>query len=220
MTNKAKEAVQSAEEWFEARVDYFSIKHPQQKRHTDVILQSLRALSALLDEGIHLAQPTDNNEALEFIQSYKLLLNNMELGTPKNEDGSVTIPPWLRDCRTHLEKHEEATRQALSQPVQEKTPCQGVSWCGKRNKWVCDCKREQPPSNNTAIREWQPIETAPRDTPILVLYDHGGVEKLILKGSANYFVQACCDTLIVTMRGATHWMPLPDTKAIEASKEE
>jgi hypothetical protein len=51
--------------------------------------------------------------AKELITSYKLLLTNTELGEPKNADGSVTMPPWLRDCRKHLD-HEKTIKAALS----------------------------------------------------------------------------------------------------------
>ena len=57
--------------------------------------------------------------------------------------------------------------------------------------------------------KWQPIETVRNDIEILVLYDFGGVEKLILRPEKDYFIQACDNSLMVTMRGATHWMPLP-----------
>ena len=64
-----------------------------------------------------------NTEALEaldrILMSYKLMLNNIELGTPKNEDGSKTLPPWLRDCRNDL-KLSETIRTALEQSQQDR----------------------------------------------------------------------------------------------------
>lgn len=51
-------------------------------------------------------------------QSYKIMLNNLELCEPKNADGTKSIPPWLRDCRIDLNKFE-TIRKALTQSVEE-----------------------------------------------------------------------------------------------------
>tara|TARA_A200000113_G_scaffold196166_2_gene187060 strand:- start:613 stop:1068 length:456 start_codon:yes stop_codon:yes gene_type:complete len=62
------------------------------------------------------ASNTEAFEALDrILMSYKLMLNNIELGTPKNEDGSKTFPPWLRDCRNDL-KLSETLHSALTNP--------------------------------------------------------------------------------------------------------
>ena len=70
-----------------------------------------------------------NTEALEaldrILMSYKLMLNNIELGTPKNEDGSKTLPPWLRDCRNDL-KLSETIRKALTIPPAKKVDVEAL----------------------------------------------------------------------------------------------
>ncbi|GEM_PF-5152022 len=73
--------------------------------------------------------PASNTEALEaldrILMSYKLMLNDIELGTPKNEDGSKTLPPWLRDCRNDL-KLSETIRKALTIPPAKKVDVEAL----------------------------------------------------------------------------------------------
>lgn len=76
-------------------------------------LSEVKAIRALQEQG-HLSPKPSNKEALEALdrlaQSYKILLTNTELCEPKNMDGTKTFPPWLRDCRTDLEKIETIRR--------------------------------------------------------------------------------------------------------------
>tara|TARA_R110000851_G_scaffold184844_1_gene334214 strand:- start:26 stop:532 length:507 start_codon:yes stop_codon:yes gene_type:complete len=50
-------------------------------------------------------------------------------------------------------------------PTIKPTKCTGVSWCGVRNEWVCDC----PPKPQYG--EWLPIESAPKDGDIIMFLE-------------------------------------------------
>ena len=71
--------------------------------------------------------------------------------------------------------------------------------------------------------DWQPIETAPRDGTVILVFQGAGDgfytekgqigtarwrEQLMLGGSMTWCAADCCDG-VTTYDNATHWMPLP-----------
>lgn len=65
------------------------------------------------------------------------------------------------------------------------------------------------------MNEWQPIESAPKDTAVLA-YDFG-YEVAHFNTLLNKWV-ACSDHRPI--RGPTHWMPLPDPPATTSREGE
>jgi hypothetical protein len=68
------------------------------------------------------------------------------------------------------------------------------------------------------MSEWQPIETAPRDTPVLIY--QSGVDMAVAVGSITprntlVWFDPCYD--VVTFQ-PTHWMPLPNGPSKDQSE--
>jgi len=114
---KELEKMKHSKEQIDAAIEYLIRVKAQEPSISIENTRFFKIILAALEQ--YKQQPASNTEALEaldrILMSYKLMLNDIELGTPKNEDGSKTLPPWLRDCRNDL-KLSETIRTALTNP--------------------------------------------------------------------------------------------------------
>lgn len=64
--------------------------------------------------------------------------------------------------------------------------------------------------------EWQPIDTAPRDGTVVLIYapPHAGLGDIICKASWHEDAGWCVDEL----RDVTHWMPMPSPPAMKEGR--
>ena len=74
-------------------------------------------------------------------------------------------------------------------------------------------KQKEAPEGSRDMLEWQPIETAPKDSTAITIYsvNHGILHNynLVVLPNDNKFYDPC-NSGVICIRDATHWMPLPE----------
>jgi hypothetical protein len=60
------------------------------------------------------------------------------------------------------------------------------------------------------MTEWQPIETAPKNYTVILVFWSGQVEMARWNEEANQWQEHYCGDFAIGENEVTHWMPLPE----------